>query len=120
MLHPTDFAEVQWTTMARTEYQRLFKSVSSSRAPSPEVPMALTSEVGPGGPSSIPEPVVEPPIGATAKHASGEKIEANIELQTEHLSKAMVFKFSPDIGSLINPLPSTLVSLLLAHLAILC
>lgn len=109
MLHPTEFAEVQWTTMARTEYQRLFKSVSTSRAPSPEVPMALTSEVGPGGPSSIPEPVVEPTTGASEKHNSVQKVDAKIELQKEHLGKAMVFKFSPDIGSLINPLPSTLV-----------
>lgn len=82
--------EVHWTHMARTNYQRLFKSVS--KAPS------LTDV---GGPSAIPETVSETKVT---------DVTADIpELASEHATRPLKYVFSPDIGSLINPSPSTLV-----------
>lgn len=76
--------------MARTNYQRLFKSVS--KAPS-------LKDVG--GPSAIPETVAETKVVETTADVP--------ELALEHATRPLKYVFSPDIGSLINPSPSTLV-----------
>lgn len=83
--------EVQWTTMARTQYQRLFKSVRAA-------PPATLD----GGPASIPEPTDENKSIPTDP----------MQVVDRHHAQPLAFVFAPDIGSLINPTPATLVRFL--------
>lgn len=83
--------------MARTNYQRLFKSVPSK-----------TTSIPPedkGGPSAIPEKEDETKEVAPR--------DPNSLLTEEHHEKPLKFMFSPDIGSLLNPSASTLVGFFL-------
>ncbi|KAK4703582.1 hypothetical protein P7C70_g2635, partial [Phenoliferia sp. Uapishka_3] len=81
---------VQWTTMARTQYSRLFKSVSTN---------SPSSTFDTGGPSAIPENLDE--------HTS---LPQTPQIQSQHLEVPLAFVFSPDIGQLINPTPESLES----------
>lgn len=84
--------DVQFTTMARTNYQRLFKSIGKNES------VNKGNEAGPG---AIPEKEEESKI----------VIPEDSLLFEDHHTKPLKFVFSPDITSLLNPSPSSLVSL---------
>lgn len=85
-------ARVEFTTMARTYYGRLFKSTSKAGPLSP-IPAA--------GPGALPE-------GQEDEMVEVEEIDRSA-LREEHLTKPLSFVFAPDIGSLINPSPAAMV-----------
>lgn len=114
-LMPTMLAEggpeVHWTSMARTNYQRLFKCASFllllplnvADALPPAISKAPAPLPDKGGPSAIPEPVDE----TTTLPAEPE--EDVMQLMEEHRTRPLKYVFAPDISSLINPTQSTLV-----------
>lgn len=79
---------VSWTTMARTNYGRLFKS--SEKA----------VKVDPAGPAAIVEERDE---------TVQVKVAEDLEVIVEHRSKPLSFVFAPDVSSLINPSGDTIV-----------
>lgn len=80
--------------MATTSYQRLFKSISGTPA--------TTATKDAGGPAAIPQ--------SEDGMATVESTEDVLSLQEEHFSAPLKFVFAPEIGALVNPTPSTLVS----------
>lgn len=89
--------DVQFTTMARTNYQRLFKSIGKSETWSKH---SGDDQGGEAGPGAIAEKEEESKI----------VVPKDSLLFEDHHSKPLKFVFSPDITSLLNPSPSSLVS----------
>lgn len=90
--------EVQWTTMARTQYQRLFKSIG-------EAPKSFDDA---GGPAAIPEYEDEKKVLPKEPEENDE-----LQLQDEHHERHLKFVFAPDVSALTNPTPESLVRLFL-------
>lgn len=93
--------EIQWTTMATTSYQRLFKSISKAPTPAKDT----------GGPAAIPQDEDE---SAVVKPENDE--EDCLKLHDEHMSRPLRFVFAPEIGALVNPTPASLVRRLMLSL----
>lgn len=78
--------EVEFTTMARTSYQRLFKSTTKAPADN-------------GGPAAIPE----------SEDGEAKEDDNIFQLRDEHHAIPLSFAFAPDISSIIDPHPASLV-----------
>lgn len=89
--------DIQWTTMARTAYGRLFKSISAA-------PVEQTDE---GGPAAIPEIKDESIMPVDA--AEGEAAPP-AKVAVAHRKAPLLFSFSPDISALVDPSPASMVS----------
>jgi tubulin--tyrosine ligase len=87
-------ASVEFTTMARTNYGRLFKSTTTSTG--------ITSPIPAAGPGVLLDLSETTPVEV-------EEIDKS-QLVEEHLTKPLSFIFAPDIGSLINPSPASMVN----------
>ncbi|KAK4058077.1 hypothetical protein OIO90_000816 [Microbotryomycetes sp. JL221] len=85
--------EIQWTAMARNKYGRLFKSIS-------EAPQQAPAK-DEGGPAAIPQDEDETHVLPREDESS------ELRMHDEHFEKPLSFVFSPDIGGLINPTPSS-------------
>ncbi|KAI5480873.1 tubulin-tyrosine ligase [Pseudohyphozyma bogoriensis] len=89
-LLPTMLSEegpkVEWTTMARTGYNRLFKSVAEKPA--------AGGTVDKGGPAAVPE-------DANVKHDE-EDSKTCLEIMEEHQTAPLKFIFKPDLESLLS------------------
>lgn len=90
--------KVEFTTMARTQYGRLFRSSTTAK------PLSLTS-IEAAGPAAILDSVGG--TLAVEKEVLGEGEKS--QLMLEHLTKPLSFIFAPDIGSLINPSAASMV-----------
>ncbi|KAM0756167.1 sure-like protein [Meredithblackwellia eburnea MCA 4105] len=92
--------EIQWTTMARTQYQRLFKSIAKA----PEAKPAFSGDgEDDGGPAAIPENPDE------TVRVPQDKEGDCVRFRDEHNTRPLKFIFSPDIGPLVNPNENSLV-----------
>lgn len=80
--------------MAKTGYERLFKSVSKAST--------AGGVKDAGGPAAIPQPVDGSDEAA--------KVDDSLRLVDEHHSQPLRFVFAPDLSSLVEPVPSSLVS----------
>ncbi|ORY86724.1 survival protein sure-like phosphatase/nucleotidase [Leucosporidium creatinivorum] len=83
--------EVQWTTMALTSYERLFKSISEAPGPHEDE----------GGPSAL-------PLGANGSAEVKEGDEDRLKIHVDHLTRPLKFVFEPDLTALLNPPASSL------------
>ena len=90
-------ATVEWTTLSRTQYGRLFKSISK---PPPPV-------VDPAGPAAIPESIDE--NARLPEQSEGEKDAEEMRVIASHETAPLKFAFAPDIAALINPTSNSLV-----------
>lgn len=94
--------EVRWTSMARTNYGRLFKST-----PHPDSAASQNK----GGPAAVAEPQsaaasASPSSAADGGNAQGSEL---LGVKDEHKSEKLHFVFAPDIGALVNPKMEDLV-----------
>ena len=98
-------ATVEWTTLSRTQYGRLFKSIS--RPPPPTI--------DPAGPAAIPESIDE--NVRLPEQSEQEKNAEEFRVIESHETAPLEFAFAPDIASLINPTAGSLVRPPLRHLS---
>ncbi|KAM0793196.1 hypothetical protein ACM66B_000666 [Microbotryomycetes sp. NB124-2] len=83
--------EIEWCTVARNQYGRLFKSIA-------EAPPTKDD----GGPAAIPQDEDE-----TRVVPSEPEDNTALKMHDEHFERPLKFVFSPDIGGLVNPTPSS-------------
>ncbi|GAA5995009.1 5'/3'-nucleotidase SurE [Rhodotorula paludigena] len=94
--------EVRWTSMARTNYGRLFKST-----PHPDSAASQNK----GGPAAVAEPqdaaaAASSSSAAEAGDAQGSEL---LGVKDEHKSEKLHFVFAPDISALVSPKMEDLV-----------
>ncbi|SCZ90402.1 BZ3500_MvSof-1268-A1-R1_Chr1-3g01966 [Microbotryum saponariae] len=90
---------VYWTEMAKTKYQRLFKSTAKIPAP----------VVKDGGPAAVPADKSSVEQGKEQEAAEGQASGAEaLRMVDSHYQAPLRFVFAPDIGPLVNPSPASL------------
>ncbi|SCV68456.1 BQ2448_577 [Microbotryum intermedium] len=95
---------VYWTEMAKTKYQRLFKS--TSKIPAPVIKDKTHDE---GGPAAIPADKSSVDQGKDQRAVEGQEAGAEaLRMVDSHYQAPLKFVFAPDLGPLVNPTPASL------------